>query len=1086
MIRFFTLAVLSVALTSLGGEVADRKMTWAHHVPWNTPLNTGICAVGYYNFPILQSSGNAAKDWKSEIKQAQSMGINGFFPDVVAHAKGGKTAFVSMIGDMLKAAEGTDFQIAPCLDVKTTVAQQVRDLKEMLDLYAAHPNYPHWRGRPVVDTYTYTSWTPEELAAIRSQLKAAGYDIFLIGNMGIDYNKVNLDKFRQYLPQTDMIYSFGFNELDGTTMATKGKLYEQLAVEANIPRMGTVYPGYYGAWLNGRNDFYQVHDGFDNMHRSFEAAVSPHTKWLHFTTWNDHDETSLMPMAFTPANALLVNAYAKKFRGENTVTGTSEILFAYHREELPGTLLRFEAMTLPTVSTGTAELSGRLLKPDGQEVASLANKKLKADRFDRVEWLVPSSVLASCPALTPEFTILAPGFQKTVRLPEMYLVSGWQQNAVTVKVAAGQIAEVKSSLDITRNGNFINAEVTFDSAAPLQHVTLWRNDRPLAVLSPEVSGKTLLNLLIKGKPRFTITVKDGELHHVVQKFGNNLSWRKNSFSCGPNQDWAPIALALAGTPDLELTIDVDGADPLTIKAAELARREKIDYGGLAIESIPLDATWQNRQALNVRDGHCQFTMFSRDSHFNDRFQLRFDTMDGKTAWSAPLYPFAGNKSAPISAQLVQTATNLETPSGATGCKGHNEYLTADVPFRKPALVNAKLSPLSIRGGAWDFAHSGGLDRLGDMPVEIPPALLGKDGLIFTGKDGLSMRLRTYPIGAMTLDLKLKPAAARNNRQGLVTRLGWSEAVELFLLPNGRLEVCRSGNDSIKKESFTSKQSIPDNAWSRVRVTCDNAVIRIYIDNKLDSSFPITIGRSYGNCKWILGQGYTGELAEVKVLGAAFAPGDIDEPQPVPAEKFLPLKSAAFPGADEKTAVKSQWRFPATLEKRGGNITAAEFPSERLKNPLLLPSNTLILGPGANIVRDITSSSELKEGLLISVPLLRFDRAQPCRNWYAVLLSIVNDKNQSVNFNIGSNSALMISANEPQWTIKTGNIPMRLPVVLKIAKYRGQIIFMLDDKIVYKTKDDNFTRLQLSTSSPTPEDATILQVGDPVVFKLNNA
>lgn len=158
--------------------------------------------------------------------------------------------------------------------------------------------------------------------------------------------------WRPYVEQADMIYSFGAGEIDGTTMRSKVELYERLAAACGKELMTTVYPGYYGAWLNGRNDFYQVHCGFDQAHHSFEAANTPKAKFLHYTTWNDHDETSLLPMVFTPANPLITRAYTARFKGESTVTGEPEVVFACHREELPGTLLRFEAMTLPTLEKG--------------------------------------------------------------------------------------------------------------------------------------------------------------------------------------------------------------------------------------------------------------------------------------------------------------------------------------------------------------------------------------------------------------------------------------------------------------------------------------------------------------------------------------------------------------------------------------------------------------------------------------------------------------------------------------------------------------------------------------------------------------
>ncbi len=1075
-------AIMLLALTAVGGEVADRKMVWAHHTPWHTPLNSSISAVSYYNYPLCDSSGNSGEDWKREFAQAKAQGIDGFFPDLVAQSNGGKTAFVDAMHGMLKAAEGTDFQIGVCLDVKTHVAQQVKELKAMLDLFGNHPNYPRWKGRPVVNFYTYMNWTPEELTEIRQQMKAAGYDIFVVGNIGISYGKIDVEKFRKYFALSDMQYSFGFDELNGVPMKEKSELYEKLANETNVDRMSTVYPGYYGAWLNGRNDFYQVHDGFDHFHRSFELAMSPRAKWLHFTTWNDHDETSVMPMVFTPGNALITLAYAKKFRGESTVTGISEVLFAYHREELPGTLLRFEAMTLPTVKSGTVEVSGRLLSPDGKEVAKLELKRLKASDFDRSEWLVPSTGLGKYPALTPEFSIKAPGLEKTVRLPEMYLVSGWHQNAVTVKIAACQIVnDVQSKLTGAWKDGMLHAAMSFSAPDKIKQVTLWRNDRPLALFDPQTNGKQLFNLFIKGKVDYTLTVENGKIVQAVRRHGSNLKYDDKSFTSKSNQDWAPAALCLAGSKDLKINFKIAGADPLTITAEELAQREKINYSGMDIERLPVDATLQNRAALNAANGNFELGIFSPEPRAYDHFQLRFETLDNRVAWSAPIYPFAAN-AVPFPAKVLETATNLETPSGATGCPGHNEYLTQDVPFRNPTVCDTLISPLGIRGGYWDF-ENGGTDRLGDMPVNIPEAMQNNGSLQFTGKESVTMRHRTYPVGAMTLELKLNPDAGRKSKQSIVTRAGWSEAVELFLLPDGRLEVGRSGNNTIKKETVISKNAIPSQAWSRVRITFDNAMIRIYINDHLDSEFKVASGRSYGNCKWTLGQGYTGKLDDLKVLGAAFAPGDANDPKAASGRKFKPLRADNTPAADITTAVKGLWKFPDNLEKRDGDPATVSFPTERLKTPVMVGNKTLLLGPGENTITAPAEGITLTEGCMISVPLLRFDRAAPQKAWYAVVISVVNDQDKSFSFNLGSNQTMMITANEPKWIIKTGKFPIKLPVELNLAKLNGQLVFMIGNKVVYKTPDENYTKLLFLTSSPNREDATVLQIGEPICYRL---
>jgi|GEM_PF-2451388 len=1088
--------LLAFATAVHGGEISNRKMSWAHHTPWHTPFNTSLTAINYYNFPLQDSTGNDVEDWKQEFANAKAQGIDGFFPDLVANKGGGPTAFVDAMHTMLKAAEGSDFQIGVCLDVKTNVDQQVKELKRMLDLFGKHPNYPHWNGRPVVSTYTFLSWTPEELAAIRTGLKKAGYDIFLIGNLGVGYETPNAEKLRPYLEQADMIYAFAMQEIDKTTIEAKAKLFERLCAETGTELMTTVYPGYYGAWLNGRNGFYQVHCGFDQAHRSFEAANSSKAKFLSYTTWNDHDETSLLPMVFTPANPLITKAYTDCFKGIDTVTGKPEVMFAHHREEIPGTLLRFEAMTLPTLKSGKVEVKGRLLDETGNAVAQLPVKSLAGNKFDRVEWLVPSTALAKHPLLIPEFTVNG----ETVRLPEVLLVNGWHQNAVTVKTAASRIIMPESSLQLKAEADGrIRVSGSYNSTVELKRVSLWRNDRPVAVIAPEAEGKSLLNVYLSGKPNLTVTPENGKIISAVKKFeennSKNFKWDAASLRSTGSLSWTPVALTVAGTPDLKLRFAVAGQEPLVLSAAELAKRERIEYGNTVIQAAPADGTMQNRAALNRKSGAFDFALFAK-ARPQDRWQLHFESADGRSGWSVPVWPFAGN-TAPIPAKLVETATTLETASDATGWVGRSEYLSPTVPFQTPALRDAEISRLSIRGGRWDFEKNG-IDRYGDMPVVIPEAMF-TDGapdegkaLRFTGKDEVKMRLHTYPLGGSTVEFLIRPDAGREKPQGIVTRSGWSDAVNVYLLPDGRIETVRDGSSGFKEEKTVSNTAVPDNAWSRVRVTCDNAALRIWIDGKQVAEQPVSPQRCYGNCTWHLGKGdkrsanFTGCLDAVTVFGAAFAPGDANEPKLGKAEQFRPIVPPGTPEADEATAVTGKWNYPANVELRPETGETPALLTERQKAPVLAGPGTLLLGPGANTVRADADGVELADNTMLSVRLRRFDRAEPKKAWYALLVSIGNDEKKSVNFNFGSDKEVMITVNDPAWKIQTGNFKLTLPADLQIARREGMLIFLLNGKAIYKTEDDPahpYTRLSFSTSSPNRDDATAIRIDPPVRYQL---
>ncbi|MPM57885.1 hypothetical protein SDC9_104712 [bioreactor metagenome] len=546
---------------------------------------------------------------------------------------------------------------------------------------------------------------------------------------------------------------------------------------------------------------------------------------------------------------------------------------------------------------------------------------------------------------------------------------------------------------------------------------------------------------------------------------------------------------------MKLRFAIAGLDPLTVTAAELAKRERIEYGGTVILAAPADGTMQNRKALNRKEGSFDFALFAA-ARPQDRWQLHFESADGRNGWSVPAWPFAENRK-PIPVKLVETATTLETASNATGWKGRSEYLSETVPFLTPALRDAEISPLAIRGGRWDFENDG-RDRYGGMPVVIPEAMftVGADGegraLRFTGKEELKMRLRTYPVGGSTLEFLVRPDAGREKPQGLVTRSGWSDAVNVYLLPDGRIEAVRDGNSEFRPEKAVSSAAIPDNAWSRVRVTCDNATLRIYIDGKPVAEQPLTSQRSYGNCTWFLGKGdkrsanFTGCLDAVTVFGAPFAPGDASEPKLGKAEQFRPLLPPGTPEADPATAVTGKWNYPAGIERRVTDEETPAISTERLKTPVLAGADTLLLGPGANTVRVEADGVELADNTMLAVRLRRFDRAEPKKAWYALLVSIGNDEKKGLNFNFGSDKEVMITAFEPKWSIKTGKHKLTLPADLKIAKRNGTLFFLVNDKVIHKAEDDPanpYTRLSFSTSSPNRDDATAVRIDAPVLYKL---
>lgn len=918
-------------------HVTEAPLVWAHYVPWHTPLNASMAAYSYYNYPVFRPTGGNRADWAEEFRQAKAQGIDGFLVDVVFKPSG-RPDYADSVRKMLQAAEGTDFRVGLCLDVKTTVATQVAELARMLDEFGSHPNYPRSEGRPVVATYTWQGWTPAEWAEIRAGLLAAGQDVYLIANLDRGYTRPTEADIAAYAGHFDMAYSFVNAGINGMSREAMADLIAETSVSHGKSYMAGLYPGYYGAWLNGRNDFYQPHRGFDQLHDTFLAVRPARDRWMHFTSWNDHDETSLLPALFTPANPLITRAYSDAFKNLPPASALPEVCLAYHRETIPGTLLRIEAMSLPARVQDAVTVSGELLDNSGQIVATLAPRTLAADLFDRTEWLVPTIALAKTPALTPRITVACRDYSRTVSLPPILLVNGWHLNPVTVKVPVGRHVDFHNTLSVLKggtDGHLLDFEINYDTALPgafgggeagetITGITLFRNDRPLAVFNPQTEGRALLNLCLSASADWTMTISNGALLKATRKFSENgttgFSWNAHGAQASGNQTWMLTGLLCSVGPDTSLVFTRAGRPPVTLTADALARQGGLTLDGLRVTVAALDMSAQKYAALDPeeRGSRRLSVMLARAVRATDLFYVRYETSAGRTALSPVAWPFAPDGGA-LPVKLVQTTINLETSSGSSGMPHENEYLTPRhlLPLGPTSVSETLIPRESVRAARWTF-DQGGRDSLGELDVTIPDAMLvpGENGqgkaLKLDGTGPLKMRLRTWPIGNTTIDFRMKPDAGATQIQSVIGRGGWSDATSVNLLPDGRLQVVRDGNRDVRSElvpteTLVAQTPVAFGQWTRVRVTNDSVTLRLYLDGQLDAEFPLRPGRSYGNSTWHVGGGhgghanYKGEIDDLTVVGAAFAPGDPRFPAP---------SASLLPEPPVPVATIGHWRFDA--------------------------------------------------------------------------------------------------------------------------------------------------------------------------------
>lgn len=833
--------LLAVAIGSAcADEIVGRQMAWAHYVPWYKPENASLAADKFYNFPLTTVVDGEPRtaSTRREIELAIACGIDGWMVDLGASTSGGR---MYSSGDMLgylQSATGTPFQMAICLDGRGTADYYAHEVVQMLKEFGSHPNYPKMNGRYVVSTYSFLQQIPMWNEMVQ-KVREAGFDIYLLANANPwPWKPTEFEKIEPCLDAFEAVYMFDApGHAKDPPETTNRELREWCAAHGKLA-VPSLHPGYVGGWLSGNNDYYHPFRGMDMLHRMYESgkAAGP-VRWLHVTTWNDLVETPLMPCVFTPGVTRILHAYCDGMKGWNAAAPSCRINFAYHREELVGTMLRIEAMMLPRTIDGTVTVDGVLLGRDGRKIASLEPRKLSGKDFVRCEWLVPTARLSEHPSLTPCFRVTAEGMSKqTSLLPSVNLVTGWIQNQVTVNVAFDEmLADFRPTLSVSQADGVLTATLAGCEGMALKRAILFRNDRPFAVFrSDSRSDEYERAIRMDGVDNeLTLSVTNGRILRAVKNYESNgcRAWRWNATNLVTRScpKWSLHGIVVVGGRDLKLIIDSKSAP-------------RLDYDGP-------DLTVMNAPQIGMVVGTLTVRRQSSAPKISDSFWALVETESGKLHDTSVVYPFD------VDCQLVErsifeTTTSLETSCGGCGYALRNdpEFLTSvgRLPVASNRVVKCHVPVAGSRHAEWDLsAHKG--------VFELPR--------------------RVWPQGTQRICLKVKPEAGHPVRQTLVHEEGWSDGVTLDLMADGKVEMSRHfrvGQGTVFDRA-TGSQALKPGQWHELVVEGDMEEIRLRVDGKVDARMKPTPIRCFEQCRVHIGGGkakepFHGELGELSISG----------------------------------------------------------------------------------------------------------------------------------------------------------------------------------------------------------------------------
>ena len=876
-----------------GPDGKFKKMFWAHYVPWQHPANGGFIVQDLIFYPLLKPESDLVKSYKKEMNQAEQSGIDGFFVDLVFNQSG--IAFKEYFEDMFKAAEGSGFMVAACLDGGVSPAKKTKYIAWIVKKFGKHPNYPKVDNKPVVATYAYSGTKPEEWRQILNNLKKQGIEIYLIANFEPCFKAFDFEKIAKYRGCFDMLYMFSHYGVNGDDEVQTCRKFDKAARENNADYMACIWPGYIGGWLLERNSFYQPFKCFDQLIDSWNAVFKIPAPWVHLTTWNDHHETTMMPTIFDPGASEKINAYFSQRWRTGQIPEKSQVFFAYHREKIPGSILRIEALVLPGKDSQKIKISGSLLDTANKVLRKLSPKSISVDSkslFKRVEWKVHTSKLAISHALVPEFQVNG----HKASLPPIFLRTGWLENPVTIKAPFKNFSDLKVSAKLTakQNNHLLSARVKFKSSAPVISAELWRNNRPIGPMTPKPSSKPLcyMTFLFSKPVGLAANFVGGNIVSARRKTtalnDKGFTKRYNSFYSKAAPPWLPVKMVISANINSKIKLTFNNKNNYNFTLQDILRKHNLLIGDKGKEISAFlnicDNNLTERKTFSpaIKNGTLNLKLWSREKFDNDCFYVRFETKDGKIFYSNIITPFIKSSKA-IAMNILATAKTLESHSGATGKPGSTGYLKP-VSF-KDTVMRTNVHPACLRSGQWTF-EQGNIDSLGERDIYdrwrsfnkimslIVPRGKNQKCLKLDGKTQVRFRYRSYPMTACTIEFDINPDKGRNNRQAIIIRSGWNSAFNFYLMPDGQIEVIRNHKKYDPVDKFISKTKVADNKWTKIRLTFDEKKARLYFDGKEVASKSISPFRSYGNCTVFIGapkDGFKGRIDNIKFLSRAVKP-----------------------------------------------------------------------------------------------------------------------------------------------------------------------------------------------------------------------
>ena len=516
LILFFSLLTAAVFLraeTPPSGEkrnaasdaVKDEKLCWAHYVPW------GFDQVSRYDRwferpeilnPLndrsllgrnIQWDSGVFGGTRREIDAARLWGFDGFCVDVVRIDQTN-----SIMGRFFRAAEGTDFRIALCIDNgPLDTDAMIEGLTAFLQKYGEHPNMARYGGRPMIFAYNL-SLDREKWGAVRSALAERGLDAYYVVRPPRSEISLwdNADALADVLAGAEGLYDFGCNGFTLDQMTSRLE-HGRKAVDQSRPD-GLLIAGIAPGYLGSSNSFYRPFLNTESFRNNWEAAIRAGADQVCLTTWNDYNEqTQIEPSALNRTALLRLNReYLRRWRGEERPKRPPEAIVSYHEEFLTGDDWTIETVSFPHDGKKTSaairllDESGKVVRQfdpiplDPENLAAVTSRMLGEELLDQKTLRVQIAVTEDAVAEDKGESGASADSDAEPFWRELYPVtrrSSRLESLRTVRIPLAETSDIPIRLELKDSGEKERtAVISLQTWAAAGFLELLRNGLPVA------------------------------------------------------------------------------------------------------------------------------------------------------------------------------------------------------------------------------------------------------------------------------------------------------------------------------------------------------------------------------------------------------------------------------------------------------------------------------------------------------------------------------------------------------------------------------------------------------------------------------